>query len=602
MALQLKLDPTGVETGAAQAKTALDGIVPTAAKVESALEQIGKTGASSVAPMAQAATAIEQVGVKSALSYMQIQELGHVTRSVAGVMMAGGSALQAFEFEASRIGTILMSGGGPVNAIKAIGGAAAGFLGPVGLGVAAVAALGAAFYEFGPSARQFTDAVDAAKAANDQYAKSFDAIKKDVMDAAALEGDYTEALKTGSADRIRAIKNEATVRLDLLRLDLLDQADAKLVAQRAVTKATQDMTAALKAQADAHYILAQSIATGQSSEDQQAAAKASREATAAVTDQKRALDRVTDDYNLINDQIAVGNDKLTGTQGLLADIASGTNSAADAMSLLAATQPGAGWLDSAISKAQTLAGALWDGVRAADAASVPALRGPAGMGSPPPSEADIRARSFAVVPTISTGGSGGGSAIAAGAKVDLQALVDLSKQIDTTGSAWNAFQSSGGNAIDKLISGTGNLKSALRDMIKEMEIALIKGQLLSHVNGASDSMSIGQLLVKGLFSGWHDAGGTIGMGQTGVVGENGPELVTASSSGAMVTSRVDTARMMGGGQQAVHVTVGVSVDDTGALKAYVKNVAQAAGSQAVQTVKRSLSGWSNQLQTDGALA
>lgn len=71
-------------------------------------------------------------------------------------------------------------------------------------------------------------------------------------------------------------------------------------------------------------------------------------------------------------------------------------------------------------------------------------------------------------------------------------------------------------------------------MGKEMGLAIIKAQLLKNVSGATSSDTIGGMIIKGLFSGFHDAGGMIPAGSTGVVGEYGPELVKAGSNGALV--------------------------------------------------------------------
>jgi hypothetical protein len=174
-----------------------------------------------------------------------------------------------------------------------------------------------------------------------------------------------------------------------------------------------------------------------------------------------------------------------------------------------------------------------------------------------------------------------------------------------TADAMGAMKDAGGNALDALISGSMNVSEALKQMAQDLIFATIKAQLLNSVVGGNDSMSIGGLIMQGLFSGFKDGGGAIPMGTTAMVGERGPELVKATAGGAVVTSRVDTARMTGGAQN-VHVTVGVAVDDEGKIQAYVKRAGQAAASagmsQAVETVRRNLAGWNNSLATDGALA
>jgi hypothetical protein len=56
------------------------------------------------------------------LNGMQIAELGHITRSIVGTMMMGGSAFQAFGYEANRIASVLTIGQGGVGVtLKALG-------------------------------------------------------------------------------------------------------------------------------------------------------------------------------------------------------------------------------------------------------------------------------------------------------------------------------------------------------------------------------------------------------------------------------------------------------------------------------------------------
>jgi TP901 family phage tail tape measure protein len=173
---------------------------------------------------------------------------------------------------------------------------------------------------------------------------------------------------------------------------------------------------------------------------------------------------------------------------------------------------------------------------------------------------------------------------------------------------WGEFEKAGGSAIDKLIDGTGSLTDVVGDLIKELVVAYSKAKLLASVEGGSSSDSLGTLIFKGLFGGLFDSGGTIGQGQTGIVGEKGPELVKSTPLGAVVTSRQDTARRLDGRNSAqnVRVDVGVTVDDEGKIKAYVKSVggqaAQEGASQAIQHIKTNWGNYTSQHQTDGSLS
>ena len=92
------------------------------------------------------------------------------------------------------------------------------------------------------------------------------------------------------------------------------------------------------------------------------------------------------------------------------------------------------------------------------------------------------------------------------------------------------------------------------------------------------------------------------------MGEKGPELVKSTPLGAVVTSRQDTARRLDGRNSAqnVRVDVGVTVDDEGKIKAYVKSVggqaAQEGASQAIQHIKTNWGNYTSQHQTDGSLS
>lgn len=173
---------------------------------------------------------------------------------------------------------------------------------------------------------------------------------------------------------------------------------------------------------------------------------------------------------------------------------------------------------------------------------------------------------------------------------------------------WAAFQDAGGAALDRLIDGTMSLKDALKDMIKEIVLAITKKRLLASIDGGSASDSVGTLLMKGLtggFAGLFDAGGVINNGQTGIVGENGPELVRSTAGGAVVTSRGETSRRLGNGgaSNTFHIDArgaqkGVGEEIAAAMRAY----APAIVGQAVGQVRTNLKGWNDQIQSDGALA
>ena len=102
-----------------------------------------------------AATQIEGVGKAAALSGNQIAELGHISRSIGGTLMAGGSIFQALGYEANRLVSVLTIGNGGIGGtLSAIGGGLVSLLGPVGLTIAGVALLAGGIYEFSGKSHQ----------------------------------------------------------------------------------------------------------------------------------------------------------------------------------------------------------------------------------------------------------------------------------------------------------------------------------------------------------------------------------------------------------------------------------------------------------------
>src|SRR3569623_1179539 len=83
------------------------------------LKQVGAEIVDLKAKAEAAGTSFSHFGNKvsegARLSGAQVAELGHVVRSVSGTLLAGGSAMQAFGYEANRIVSILTIGEGGVG-------------------------------------------------------------------------------------------------------------------------------------------------------------------------------------------------------------------------------------------------------------------------------------------------------------------------------------------------------------------------------------------------------------------------------------------------------------------------------------------------------
>ncbi|MEB3419888.1 phage tail tape measure protein [Salipiger marinus] len=169
---------------------------------------------------------------------------------------------------------------------------------------------------------------------------------------------------------------------------------------------------------------------------------------------------------------------------------------------------------------------------------------------------------------------------------------------------WKSFQDAGASAIDRLIDGTGTLKDALLDVLKQMALAIANKQILAQ--GGTAVTSLGGLVMS-TFAGLFDSGGTIGMGQYGIVGEYGPELVRSTGTGAVVTSRVDTARMLQpqGGQtfniDARGAQQGVGEEIAAALRSVLPNAMAQTREETLTEVRQNLPGWQQQINIKGGL-
>lgn len=105
------------------------------------------------------------------------------------------------------------------------------------------------------------------------------------------------------------------------------------------------------------------------------------------------------------------------------------------------------------------------------------------------------------------------------------------------------------DGLDGMLKGFGQV---LQRMIAEAVAADLLGRLQGLGSGTSGGGFGGVLGAIGSFAGLFDAGGRIGSGEFGIVGERGPELVFG---GASVVGREDTAALMAGGGNNIVVNV-----------------------------------------------
>lgn len=144
-----------------------------------------------------------------------------------------------------------------------------------------------------------------------------------------------------------------------------------------------------------------------------------------------------------------------------------------------------------------------------------------------------------IAESLSGGGSGGGSSsVVEAVEETTEAATELG---DRFKSIWEGVFTDGKVNFDKLKE---NFLNVLADMVTE---ALFSGKQISQAFGSGGGMNgWGDFFgtIVNAFAGMFDTGGYIPKGQFGIVGEKGPELV---SGPANVTSRRDTAAMIGGG-------------------------------------------------------
>lgn len=123
-----------------------------------------------------------------------------------------------------------------------------------------------------------------------------------------------------------------------------------------------------------------------------------------------------------------------------------------------------------------------------------------------------------------------------------------------------------GSSIAEAIKGTKSWTDVLLDAL-----SVIGKMLLSKMDfGGGLFGGLLKGVLGGLFGGAFAGGGVLGGGKIGLVGEKGPELISAGAS----PLRVTPLEKNGGAAQAVHVTVGISADNNGNILPFVQSVAQ----------------------------
>lgn len=166
-----------------------------------------------------------------------------------------------------------------------------------------------------------------------------------------------------------------------------------------------------------------------------------------------------------------------------------------------------------------------------------------------------------------------------------KAIGDLVRSIETQQAAYDkaaeaseffsdALKDGFSDLIPEIETGNAALDRFLNTLIEASAEALLFGSgPLSGLFGG------GKGLFGGVFGGGRAVGGTVDPWRDYLVGENGPEIMRIGSRGGRVGSADAPGSATGG---AIKVDVGVSVDEEGNLKAYVKSVAHQEGSSAAR--------------------
>ncbi|GAA6190893.1 hypothetical protein [Phaeobacter sp. NW0010-22] len=151
------------------------------------------------------------------------------------------------------------------------------------------------------------------------------------------------------------------------------------------------------------------------------------------------------------------------------------------------------------------------------------------------------------------------------------------------GSAAERLEQGFEDAFVALVTGAGSgqdaVKALMADLARMAAQSAFKGLFKGVLGGGSGGGILGDL-----FAGFFDDGGMIPAGKVGIAGERGPELVRGP---AVVTSRVDTAKILGSGgggvgqSQGAQVHVSVSVDESGNLVPVIQQVSGQVAARAV---------------------
>jgi hypothetical protein len=207
---------------------------------------------------------------------------------------------------------------------------------------------------------------------------------------------------------------------------------------------------------------------------------------------------------------------------------------------------------------------------AAGSASLPAISGPAGMGSAPggsdiPVRPSVRPESrpididFGYTPRISTSGGGspggGGGTPSPAEPAYWDELVNSVQEAQDALEAYNDAADTGADKMSDLfmsiVDGSGSAREALADILKELAKIELSSAFrnIAGMGGPISSIFAG---IGNAYGGARASGGPVRTGKSYLVGEEGPEMFTPGASG-MITP--NTSRITGGSQSVTNFNI-----------------------------------------------
>lgn len=570
--LNLRVDPTQMVMGAQQGEDALQDVAHQAQRTQSAVDGMARN-----------------IGRGAGLAGHKMKQLAQQGSQVVDMGLATGQWGKAFFLQMSDIAMVL---GGPLTIAA---GAAIGVLGTVGL----------SFLNIGGDAEKFSDALEVIDDTAEALSGSLDLLR---MDAESLGDTYGAA-----ADRIREFAiaqaeinvDQATRRLSEQVSMLGDLADKYRFVEGEMSLFGMSESRIFDdfgVQGDNARMLSQALADLGAAVGPDMQAEGLQEVFDLLEDMDIPLSDIPEDLKLaINEMITLGAETAR-VEELMRQLSIEASSIKVGIGAFGGpgrviplqpkdppktrTRRGGGGANSAARDAERASDAFDRLVASMDPAAAAALR-------------------------LSNAQEVVNEALEQGVITADQAATAYDQIETTLGAQTDLFDSLadvGGSALDRLIDGSGDLKEALVDVAKQMLQVILKQQLMAKIGvGSSGGGGVGSMLLQGLFGGFFDNGGLLSTGQTGIVGENGPERITSTTRGTVVTSRAQTARQGGSsGGGVVMGNIGVTVDDSGKIQAFVKSMgiqaAQAGRALAVGDVRDNLGSWNQTLNTDGALS